>query len=90
MTFTRCRKDLNQDSIVDAIKRVGGSVLVVSHLGLGFDLLVGYRGRNFLVEIKAPGKRRDLTDNERALLSRWRGKYIVVETFTEFMEEMEK
>lgn len=90
MTFTRCKKDANQDSIADAIKRIGGSVLIVSHLGLGFDLLVGYRGKNYLIEIKRPGKRGDLTENERALLSRWRGKYIVVETFTEFMEEMEK
>ena len=88
MTFTRCRKDLNQDSIADAIKRIGGSVMTVSHLGLGFDLLVGYRGKNYLIEIKRPGKRGDLTENERALLSRWRGRYIVIESFDEFLKEI--
>jgi predicted RecB family nuclease len=57
------RVDDNQGEIVRAIQRIGGYVIDCSHVGSGFpDLLVAYRGRWSLIEIKdgekSPSRRR--------------------------------
>jgi hypothetical protein len=48
----RCRSDHNQRQIVEDLRSLGASVAVVSQHGLGFDLIVGMRGRNYLLEVK--------------------------------------
>ena len=84
----RCRKDLNQPEIVKQLRQIGASVLVVSAFGMGFDILVGYRGKNYLIEIKRSGRMNDLTENEKKLKSRWLGAYLIIETIEDFMKEM--
>ena len=44
------KTDANQKEIVDALKKIGAGVVV---LGRPVDLLVGFRARNFLLEVKS-------------------------------------
>ncbi len=47
------RTDLNQAEIVRALKAAGASVALLHRVGEGVpDLLVGWKGRNLLVEVK--------------------------------------
>jgi hypothetical protein len=72
------RTDANQQAIVDALRAAGASVEVI---GKPVDLLVGYRGRNLLVECKdgqkTPGNR-PLTKAQREFIPDWRGQVVVV------------
>lgn len=49
------RVDANQDQIVVALRAAGADVWII---GLPVDLLVGYKGHTFLVEIKRTAKSR--------------------------------
>jgi hypothetical protein len=49
------RVDANQDQIVTALRAAGANVWIIS---LPVDLLVGYKGHTFLVEIKRTAKSR--------------------------------
>lgn len=49
------KRDANEKPIVDALKALGASVYQMDGCGAGFpDLLVGYNGRNVLIEVKQP------------------------------------
>lgn len=79
------RVDTNQTEIVAALRKVGASVLDFHELGKGApDILVGFRGNNFLFEIK--GKRGKLNDLQLGWHSRWRGQVCVVRTIDEALE----
>ena len=46
--------DANQEEIVSALRAVGASVQSLAPVGKGCpDLLVGFRGSNYLLEVKA-------------------------------------
>ncbi len=48
-------KDATQDGIVAALVAAGASVQDLSRIGGGVpDLLVGYQGRNYAIEVKSP------------------------------------
>lgn len=76
--------DDNQGEIVAALRRVGCSVQSLAGVGRGFpDLAVGFRGRNFFLEVKdgsKPPRKRRLTPDEEAFHAQWRGHAAVVET----------
>lgn len=75
---TASRIDANQPEIVSALRAIGASVLHLHQLKNCFDLLVGYRGRTFLMEIKASEKE-TLTPGEAEFQRTWRGTpYYVV------------
>ena len=61
--------DSNQDAIVDAYRGLGCTVTSLAGLGRGVpDLLVGYRGKLSLVEVKTPkGKLRPMQEEFRKL-----------------------
>jgi hypothetical protein len=69
---TASRVDANQASIVRTLRAVGASVLHVHQLKNCFDILVGYRGRTFLMEIKTSEKEK-LTPGEEEFMRTWRG-----------------
>ena len=71
------RIDGNQKEIVKALRGVGASVQSMARLGKGApDLLVGYGGQNWLMEVKADkGMLRAL---QAVWLSNWRGRVAVV------------
>jgi hypothetical protein len=81
------RVDGNQASIVRQLRAVGASVLHTHTLKNCFDLLVGYRGRTFLLELKDPAQppsARQLTPGEAKFRDEWKGTpYHVVLTIDE-------
>lgn len=81
------KPDANQTEIVEAYRAIGASVAVTSQLGNGFpDLVVGFRGRNWLIEIKdgtQPPSKRRLTPAEKKFHEAWRGQVDVVNNITE-------
>jgi len=77
---TASRVDGNQALIVRHLRAVGASVLHTHQLKNCFDILVGYRGRTFLMEIKATEKD-TLTPGEAEFKATWRGSpYHIVYT----------
>lgn len=72
------KRDANHAAIKDALKVVGCSVLDLADVGHGCpDLLVGYAGHNWLMEVKN-GANKALTEDERRFLLLWRGQRAVV------------
>ena len=84
MPRTASRVDANQPAIVAALRAVGATVLHLHQLPNCFDLLVGYRRRTFLMEVKDPAQppsKRQLTAGEEAYRAKWRGSaYHIVHT----------
>jgi len=72
------RVDLNQQEIVDALRAIGCDVEVI---GRPVDLLVGYRKRNFLIEVKREGAYVDKRQKEqRDFIKNWRGQVRQLDT----------
>ncbi|MBE9031820.1 hypothetical protein IQ266_18965 [filamentous cyanobacterium LEGE 11480] len=76
------RIDANQPEIVDTLRRHGATVQPLHTVGGGCpDLLVGYRGKNFLLEVKdglkCPSDRK-LTPAQTAWHEAWAGEAVVV------------
>ena len=63
------RVDANQDQIVSALRAAGAYVWII---GLPVDLLVGFKGHTFLVEIKTDSKKR-LTALQGDFFNNWSG-----------------
>jgi Holliday junction resolvase len=86
--------DANQLAIVRAFRQCGATVFSLAGVGHGCpDLVVGRRGKNFLVEVKnaslKPSERR-LTEDERAFHLGWNGQICVIETVDEAIAFLEK
>lgn len=81
--------DSNQNEIVEALRRCGASVLITSQLKNCFDILVGYNGINYIVEIKdgkKPPSQRKLTPGEQLFKENWKGgKYYVITSIEEVL-----
>jgi hypothetical protein len=70
------RRDKNEPDIIAALLAAGASVSQLSGKGLP-DLLVGYQGINYLLEVKNPdgGK---LQPDQVAFIEGWQGRPVVV------------
>lgn len=86
----RRRTDANQNEIVDGLRALGATVHVTSNVGDGFpDIVVGFRGYNWLFEIKdgnKPPSKRRLTPDERKFLQTWKGSTAVIKDLGEAIE----
>ena len=75
------RIDANQNAIVEALRKAGATVRIISQ-GDGIpDLLVGYKGYTILMEVKDGDKvpsARKLTEAEQKFFDDWRGGMLVV------------
>lgn len=75
--------DRNQAEIVEALRRVGATVEPLHQVGKGCpDLLVGFRGRNILIEVKdwkQPPSGRKLTPDQVEWHAGWKGQVAMVE-----------
>lgn len=68
------RRDANEKEIVDALRQAGASV---ERLHLPVDLMVGYRGVTYLMEVKSEiGS--SLTPAELEFCATWRGHWVCV------------
>lgn len=76
------RVDENQRAVVDALRAAGASVQHLHKVGQGCpDIVVGYRGQNFLIEIKdgsKPPSKQGLTGPQEIWHRNWRGHAVVV------------
>jgi len=63
------RVDENQKAIVQALRDAGAYVWIV---GLPVDLLVGYKGHTFLMEVKIDSKKR-FTGLQADFFQNWKG-----------------
>jgi hypothetical protein len=84
VTFRRAAKvDRNQAEIVAALRAVGATVQPLHSVGAGCpDLLVGYRGRNWLIEVKdwqASSTDRKLNPRQIEWHEGWKGQVAKVE-----------
>ena len=76
------RIDDNQPAIVAALRGIGATAQFMHRLGQGCpDLLVGFRGVNYVLELKdgrKPPSARELTPAEREWHAAWRGQVATV------------
>lgn len=72
----RKRKDASQSGIVKELKKYPGIAVVdISNFGGGIgDLLIGFRRRNYLFEIKNPQQKITYTPAERKFHDTWSGQ----------------
>lgn len=84
--------DAGQGEIVFALLAIGATVQSLAAIGRGCpDLLVGYRGRNYLLEVKAPpgpdggtsGHGRQLGPDQVKWHRAWSGQVATVRTTDE-------
>jgi len=67
------RVDATQEQIVSALRDAGAYVWII---GLPVDLLVGYKGHTFLVEVKS-GSKKPLTKLQDVFFLNWPGGTLV-------------
>lgn len=77
------RTDNNQEAIVAALREAGASVQSLAAVGQGCpDLVVGFRGENWLMECKRQKDDRkkapQLTDDQVEWIKAWQGQVVVV------------
>lgn len=75
------RVDRNQKDIIDALEKVGATVETIRSVHGGCpDLLVGFQGRNYLIEVKVPIEGR-LSEIQMVWRDNWAGgKPFVIKT----------
>jgi hypothetical protein len=84
------RTDRNHSEIINALRKIPNlSVFSTHEVGKGFpDIVVGYKGVNYLIEIKdgnKPPSARKLTDAELQFHSNWRGQIKIVNNLDEVL-----
>jgi hypothetical protein len=88
------RVDANQSTIVKELRKLGAVVQSIADLGAGApDLLVAYKGRNWLFEVKdwrQPPSKRRLTPQEKQWHQLWQtaGQVSVIETTEDALKVM--
>lgn len=84
------KRDANQKDITDALLKIGCQVFDTSAVGDGFpDLAVLYGGHIILLEVKTPGNRNRLTDDEQAWWRTFHGPGFVVDSPDMAVEEVQ-
>jgi hypothetical protein len=83
----RAASDGNQPEIVKALRQAGATVATCHAVGGGFpDLVIGFRGRNYLIEVKDPDQpkhRHELTTAQVEFHGGWKGQIAKVFTADE-------
>ena len=86
------RVDANQKALVATLRRLGCSVQHIHTVGQGCpDILVGWRGENYLFEIKDDAKPPSacrLTADEAIWHDAWRGSVDVIYNFNDALQCM--
>lgn len=81
------KRDSNEPGIIEALRAAGASVEQLSKKGIP-DLLVGFDGTTFLMEVKS-GKGK-LTEDEATWIQEWRGTVHIVRTIQEALRVIRK
>jgi len=73
------------------LRTIGATVLDLSQVGFGCpDILVGFRRRNFLVEIKNPDTYGKLSDDQNEFHDAWRGEILLARASTHLIAELSR
>ena len=84
----RAKVDANHPEIVKELRKHHGiTVKSVAQIKGFCDIIVGYKGKNYLYEIKDPSKppsARKLTEKEKTFHNEWKG-HIKIALTTEFI-----
>ena len=82
--YGRTHVDKNQNEIIKAFEQCGCSVLNCARIGSGFpDLVVGFQGNNYLVEVKNPANsygKKGLNSNQIEWANNWPSPVLVART----------
>jgi Holliday junction resolvase len=82
--------DDNQKAIVNVLRQIGASVQSLAATGKGVpDLLVGYHGINYLMEVKDGDKvlsKQKLTIDQEHWHNLWRGSVYIVKSVDEALK----
>jgi Holliday junction resolvase len=74
--------DANQDAVVSALRAAGATVQSLAAVGKGVpDLLVGYKGKTLLMEVKdgrKPPSAQRLTEDQLTWHGAWKGGSLAV------------
>ena len=74
----RAASDGNQPQIIAALRSAGATVVACHAVGAGFpDLVVGFRGRNYMLEVKDPAQpkhRHEFTPAQVEFHDGWKGQ----------------
>jgi Holliday junction resolvase len=82
----RHRADANQKQIVDELRACGVSVFSTSQVDNFVDLIAGFRGLNYLLEVKSDkGK---LSEKQIKFRDEWAGRIIVVRKVDDFFDNL--
>lgn len=88
----KAKVDDNHPEVVEALTGIGAKVQSLHTIGKGCpDLLVGWRGRNYLFEVKDGRKvpsRRALTEAQETWIADWPGAVFVVKTPEEAIDNL--
>jgi len=77
--------DLNQPEIVEGLRAMGASVTSLAPIGAGCpDLLVGWKGRNLLMEVKQ--EQETFTAPQKLWHKHWQGSAHVVRSIAEAIQ----
>src|SRR5258706_9543799 len=82
------RTDDNQHELVEALKKIGAKCYFI---GKPVDLLVGFRGRNMLLEVKRPDKRGQeskITQEQKDFIATWPGEVVRSEEHTSELQSL--
>ena len=79
------RRDANEPEIVRALEAVGAKV---HRMHSPMDLLVRFRDRTYLLEVKAPGRKRRLQPSQAQCLADWGADAAVVESIEEALKHI--
>jgi hypothetical protein len=84
------RTDRNHAEIINALRKIPNlSVFSTHEVGKGFpDIVLGYKGVNYLIEIKdgnKPPSARKLTDAELQFHCNWKGQIKIVNNLDEVL-----
>ncbi len=77
------KRDSNERPIIDALRTAGASVEQISKKGVP-DLLVGFQGRTYLMEVK--DRKGKLTPDEDTWIGAWKGNVYIVRSIEEALE----
>lgn len=65
------KRDANEPEIIAALEAIGCTVVKLHE---PLDLLVGYRGITFMIEVKNPEGRDRLQPDQAAFIATWKGR----------------
>lgn len=82
----RAKRDKNETDIVRALRDIPGlSVVVISAKDVP-DLLIGYQGINYLIEVKNKKGLNRLQEGQAEFLENWKGQVVVAHCLEDILD----